>query len=123
MPSATREMSGHVLGIAAGAYDQALGYAQARHQFGRPIAEFQGLAWMLADMSIKLEASRALVWRAARSAGTGDGATGFPDRLAAAQAKVLGVVLNRARPAGSRPRRRKTTPARLNAASVASAEA
>jgi 3-sulfinopropanoyl-CoA desulfinase len=77
------------LGIAAGAYDQALGYAQARHQFGRPIAEFQGLAWMLADMSIKLEASRALVWRAARSAGTGDGATGFPDRLAAAQAKVL----------------------------------
>ena len=77
------------LGIAAGAYDQALGYAQARHQFGRPIAEFQGLGWMLADMSIKLEASRALVWRAARSAGTGDGATGFPDRLAAAQAKVL----------------------------------
>ena len=61
------------LGIAAGAYDQALGYAQARHQFGRPIAEFQGLGWMLADMSIKLEASRALVWRAARSAGPGDG--------------------------------------------------
>jgi alkylation response protein AidB-like acyl-CoA dehydrogenase len=77
------------LGIAAGAYDQALGYAQARHQFGRPIAEFQGLGWMLADMSIKLEASRALVWRAARSAGPGDGAMGFPDRLAAAQAKVL----------------------------------
>ena len=66
-----------------------MAYAQARYQFGRPIAEFQGLAWMLADMSIKLEASRALVWRAARSAGTGDGATGFPDRLAAAQAKVL----------------------------------
>ena len=77
------------LGIAAGAYDQALGYAQARHQFGRPIAEFQGLGWMLADMSIKLEAARALVWRAARSAGPGDGVVGFPDRLAAAQAKVL----------------------------------
>jgi alkylation response protein AidB-like acyl-CoA dehydrogenase len=40
---------------------------------------------MLADMSIKLEAARALVWRAARSAGP----NGFPDRLAAAQAKVL----------------------------------
>jgi hypothetical protein len=40
---------------------------------------------MLADMSIKLEAARALVWRAARSAGP----AGFPDRLAAAQAKVL----------------------------------
>ncbi|SDB57702.1 3-sulfinopropanoyl-CoA desulfinase [Belnapia rosea] len=73
------------LGIAAGAYGHALDYAQRRRQFGRPIAEFQGLGWMLADMSIKLEAARALVWRAARSAGP----AGFPDRLAAAQAKVL----------------------------------
>mgnify|MGYP002623396109 FL=1 len=73
------------LGLAAGAYDHALDYAQRRRQFGRPIAEFQGLSWMLADMSIKLEAARALVWRAARSAGP----AGFPDRLAAAQAKVL----------------------------------
>lgn len=73
------------LGLAAGAYDHALDRAQARRQFGRPIAEFQGLAWMLADMSIAVEASRALVWRAARSAGP----NGFPDRLAAAQAKVM----------------------------------
>jgi alkylation response protein AidB-like acyl-CoA dehydrogenase len=73
------------LGIAAGAYQHALDYAQRREQFGRPIAEFQGLHWMLADMSIKLEAARALVWRAARSAGP----VGFPDRLCAAQAKVL----------------------------------
>lgn len=73
------------LGIAAGAYERALEFARARHQFGRPIGEFQGLGWMLADMSIKLEAARALVWRAARSAGP----NGFPDRLAAAQAKVL----------------------------------
>jgi len=73
------------LGLAAGAYEHALSFAQQRRQFGRPIAEFQGLSWMLADMSIKLEAARALVWRAARSAGP----AGFPDRLAAAQAKVL----------------------------------
>ncbi len=73
------------LGIAAGAYQHALDYAQRREQFGRPIAEFQGLHWMLADMSIKLEAARALVWKAARSAGP----AGFPDRLFAAQAKVL----------------------------------
>jgi hypothetical protein len=73
------------LGLAAGAHDHALDRAQARRQFGRPIAEFQGLAWMLADMSIAVEASRALVWRAARSAGP----NGFPDRLAAAQAKVM----------------------------------
>jgi len=73
------------LGIAAGAYAHAVDYAQRRRQFGRPIAEFQGLGWMLADMSIRLEASRALIWRAARSAGP----AGFPDRLAAAQAKVM----------------------------------
>lgn len=71
------------LGIAAGAYGQALAFAGARRQFGRPIAEFQGLGWMLADMSIQIEAARALVWRAARSAAP------FPDRLAAAQAKVM----------------------------------
>ncbi len=73
------------LGLAAGAYEHALGRANARTQFGRPIAEFQGLGWMLADMSIEVEASRALVHRAARSAGP----AGFPDRLAAAQAKVF----------------------------------
>jgi alkylation response protein AidB-like acyl-CoA dehydrogenase len=73
------------LGIAAGAYDRALAFAQQRRQFGRPIAEFQGIGWMLADMSIKLEASRALIWQAAASAGP----NGFPDRLMAARAKVL----------------------------------
>ncbi|MCO6418518.1 acyl-CoA dehydrogenase family protein [Siccirubricoccus sp. KC 17139] len=77
------------LGIAAGAFDHALAFVQRREQFGRPIAEFQGLGWMLADMSIKLEASRALIWQAARSAGPGDGQLGFPDRLLAARAKVL----------------------------------
>jgi alkylation response protein AidB-like acyl-CoA dehydrogenase len=73
------------LGIAAGAYDHALAFAQRRHQFGRPIAEFQGIGWMLADMSVKLEASRALIWQAASS----KGADGFPDRLLAARAKIL----------------------------------
>ncbi len=73
------------LGLAAGALDHALARAQTRRQFGRPIAEFQGLGWMLADMSIEVEAARALIHRAARSAGP----AGFPDRLAAAQAKVF----------------------------------
>jgi alkylation response protein AidB-like acyl-CoA dehydrogenase len=72
------------LGIAQGAYELALAYAREREQFGRPIAEFQGLQWMLADMSIGLAASRALIHGAA--AGTRDG---FPDKLAAAQAKIL----------------------------------
>ena len=73
------------LGLAAGAQDHALARAGARRQFGRPIGEFQGLAWMLADMAIEIEAARALIQRAARSAGP----AGFPDRLAAAQAKVF----------------------------------
>ncbi len=72
------------LGIAQGAYEAALDYALKRRQFGRPIAEFQGLQWMLADMSIGLKAARALLHDAA--AGAGDG---FPDMLAAAQAKIL----------------------------------
>lgn len=73
------------MGLAAGALEHALARAGTRRQFGRPIAEFQGLGWMLADMSIEVEAARSLIWRAARSAGP----AGFPDRLAAAQAKVF----------------------------------
>ena len=72
------------LGIAQRAFEEARDYALNRMQFGRPIAEFQGLQWMLADMSISLKASRALLHDAADGAGDG-----FPDILAAAQAKVL----------------------------------
>ncbi len=75
-------------GLAFGGYERALAYANEREQFGRPIAEFQGLQWMLADMSIQLEASRGLIYRAARSADI-DGALGFPDALLSAQAKVF----------------------------------
>ncbi len=73
------------LGIATGAYNIALDYAKTREQFGRPICEFQGLQWMLADMATALEAARLLVHKAATSGGE----TGFPDPLLAAQAKIL----------------------------------
>jgi len=72
------------LGIAQGAYDLALDYSRQREQFGRPICEFQGLQWMLVDMNIALEASRALIHKAAQS---GNG--GFPDINDAARAKIL----------------------------------
>lgn len=72
------------LGIAEGAYAHALEWSETREQFGRPINEFQGLQWKLADMSIRLAAAQALVYKAALS-GTG----GFPDMLMAAQAKVF----------------------------------
>jgi 3-sulfinopropanoyl-CoA desulfinase len=72
------------LGIAEGAYEAAVEYVKAREQFGRPIAEFQGLQWMISDMSIGLSAAQALVYKAAANAGTG-----FPDMREAAQAKIL----------------------------------
>jgi len=75
------------LGLAAGAYELALDFVKEREQFGRPIAEFQGLQWMLADMSVKLEAARSLTWRAAESRGP-DGSP-FPDPAMAAQAKIF----------------------------------
>ena len=59
------------LGIARGAFDHALRYAQERRQFGRPLADFQGLQWMLADMHIQLQAARLLIHKAAADAGTG----------------------------------------------------
>ena len=71
-------------GIASGAYELALDYARERHQFGRPIAEFQGLQWMLADMATGLAAAQALIYKAAANAGDG-----FPDMMEAAQAKIL----------------------------------
>ena len=53
------------VGIAAGALDVATAYVKERQQFGKAIAEFQGVQFMLADMAMKLEAARQLVYRAA----------------------------------------------------------
>lgn len=53
------------LGIAAEALDLATAYAKERKAFGREIARFQGIQWMLAEMAVKVEAMRALVYRAA----------------------------------------------------------
>ena len=72
------------LGIAEGAYEHALQYAQTREQFGRPIYEFQGLQWMLADMAIQIDCAQLMLYRAAANAGGG-----FPDATEAAKAKVV----------------------------------
>jgi alkylation response protein AidB-like acyl-CoA dehydrogenase len=53
------------LGIALGAYEAALQYSKERTQFGQPIAQFQGIAFKLADMATEIEASRLLTFRAA----------------------------------------------------------
>jgi alkylation response protein AidB-like acyl-CoA dehydrogenase len=53
------------LGVAQGAFDLALQYAATRKQFGKPIAEFQGVAFQLSDMATEIEAGRHLVYHAA----------------------------------------------------------
>ena len=75
------------LGLAEGAYEHALRHAREREQFGRPICEFQGIQWMLVDMSTRIEAARLLLYRAAASARAGE--SGFPDPTQAAQAKIF----------------------------------
>ncbi len=75
------------MGVAAGALELALDFAKTREQFGRPIGEFQGLQWMLADAQTQLTASRLMLYQAARS--RGQGGSVFPDPLLAAQAKLF----------------------------------
>jgi alkylation response protein AidB-like acyl-CoA dehydrogenase len=57
-------IAAQALGIAEGAFDLARRYARERHQFGKPIAEFQAIQFMLADMATQIEAARALTYAA-----------------------------------------------------------
>lgn len=75
------------MGVAAGALDEANRYMNERFQFGRPIAEFQGLQWMIADMDTAVHASRLMLHEAAKSAG--NCGNGFPDMTIAARAKLF----------------------------------
>ncbi|MDH6136929.1 alkylation response protein AidB-like acyl-CoA dehydrogenase [Kitasatospora sp. MAA4] len=58
-------IAAQAIGIAQGALDYAAGYVKERKQFGKPIGEFQGIQFMLADMAMKLEAARQLTYAAA----------------------------------------------------------
>ena len=78
-------IAAHALGIAAGALHETLGYTGQREQFGQPIAKFQLVRAMVADMTIKVEAARATLHRAVALFTAGD-----PEaRLQASVAKVL----------------------------------
>src|ERR1700756_1597799 len=70
------------LGLAEGAFEEAVKYAKERQAFGRAIADFQGMRWKLAEMYRDIEASRSILYRACASADP------FPDPLLAAAAKV-----------------------------------
>ena len=58
-------IAAQALGIAGGALDETVKYLKERQQFGKPIAKFQGLQWMVADMATEIDAARLLVYRAA----------------------------------------------------------
>lgn len=58
-------MAAQALGIAQGAFEEAVKYAKERKQFGQPIAKFQGISFMLADMATEIEAARQLIYSTA----------------------------------------------------------
>ena len=70
-------------GLARAALEYAIDYSKSREQFGKPIAEHQAVAFRLADMATRVDASRLLVWRAARKLDAGE-----PTSLEAAMAKL-----------------------------------
>ncbi len=72
------------LGMAQAAFDTALAYVQERRQFGKPLADFQAVQLKLADMAMRLEASRLLIWRAAV-----DAEQGLPSILDSSLAKCF----------------------------------
>lgn len=73
------------LGMATASYEDALQHLQVRRQFGRELADFQGLQWLLADMAIQLNACRAVLYQAAAS----ESETGDLDPLQVSMAKVF----------------------------------
>jgi alkylation response protein AidB-like acyl-CoA dehydrogenase len=72
-----------MLGSAQASYEYALNYVKERRQFGRALADFQGLQWMLAEMKVKLDAAQLLTWRAGANT-----AIGLPSPLETSVAKV-----------------------------------
>jgi len=65
-------VASQALGIAQGAMEEAVRYSHERHQFGNPISSFQAVQFMLADMAIKVEASRSLIYATARMIDSGE---------------------------------------------------
>ncbi|WP_255592730.1 acyl-CoA dehydrogenase family protein [Bordetella sp. BOR01] len=70
------------LGLAEGAFDEAVRYVKQRGLFGKPVSDFQGIRWKFADMFRAIEAGRGLLYRACESADP------FPDPFLAAVAKI-----------------------------------
>ncbi|HYK84499.1 MAG TPA: acyl-CoA dehydrogenase family protein [Ktedonobacteraceae bacterium] len=87
--------AGVACGMARAAFEYATNYAKERIAFGRPIASYQGIAFMIAEMAMKLDAARLLVWRATaswdRNGDSADNAT-LVQEAEAAQAQAIKVA-------------------------------
>ena len=79
-------LDGGRIGIAAGALDEAINYAKERKQFGRSLAQFQNTQFQIANLDVKVEAARLLVYKAAWRE-----SNNLPYSLDAARAKLLGA--------------------------------
>lgn len=77
-------IAAQALGIAEGALEESINYMKDRKQFGKPLSAFQGLQWMIAEMDVKVEAARQLVYKAAWLKDNG-----LPYSLDAARAKLF----------------------------------
>jgi len=76
-------IAAQALGIAEGALEAATKYMKERKQFGKPLAAFQGLQWMMAELDVKVEASKLMVYKAAWNKDNG-----LPYSVEAARAKL-----------------------------------
>lgn len=77
-------IAAQALGIAEGALEEACNYMKERKQFGKPLSAFQGLQWMIADMDVRVESARLLVYKAAFLK-----EAGLPYSVDAARAKLV----------------------------------
>ena len=76
-------IAAQALGIAEGAFEQAVKYMKERKQFGRPLGKFQGLQWMISDMDVEIESAKYLLYKAAWNK-----QNGLPYTVDAARAKL-----------------------------------
>jgi len=81
-------IAAQAVGIAQGAMEEAVNYAKSREQFGQPIANFQAISFMLADMGTKIEAARLLTYQAAYLE-----SAGLPYGKASAMAKLFAAEM------------------------------
>jgi hypothetical protein len=79
-------ISAQALGIAQGAFDEAVNYTAGRQQFGEPVSRFQMVRGMIADMAVKVESSRALLYQSVAAA---DGEDQNKARAMASMAKLI----------------------------------